>query len=39
MVYSLNLVITTDSKQLTCGGFSLGKIVRFENLEFITDGF
>jgi hypothetical protein len=39
IVHSLELTIIVDDKHLTCGGFSLGKIVRFRSLEFITDCF
>jgi hypothetical protein len=37
MVLSSTLTVTTDSEWLTCGGFSLGKTVRFRSLEFIAD--
>jgi hypothetical protein len=39
MVHSSILVITTDSKHLTYGVFSLGETVHFESLEFIADCF
>jgi hypothetical protein len=39
MVHSSTLVVIDDGEHLTYGGFSLGKIIRFENLEIITDCF
>jgi hypothetical protein len=39
MVQSSTLVITADGKHLTCGGFTLGEIIRFGSLEFIADNF
>jgi hypothetical protein len=39
MVHSLTLAVTIDGEHLTCGGFSLGEIVRFRSLEFIADCF
>jgi hypothetical protein len=39
MVHSSILAVTTDSKHLTYGVFSLSETVRFESLEFIADCF
>jgi hypothetical protein len=39
MVHSSMLTIATNGERLTCGGFSLGKTIHFESLEFITDCF
>jgi hypothetical protein len=39
MIHSSTLAITTNGECLICGGFSLGKIVRFGSQEFITDNF
>jgi hypothetical protein len=39
MVHSSTLTITTYGEHLTCDGFSLGKTICFENLEFIADCF
>jgi hypothetical protein len=39
MVHSEMLAVATDGERLTCGDFSLGKIIRFGSLEFITDCF
>jgi hypothetical protein len=33
------LIVSTDGERLTCGGISLGEIVRFGSLEFIIDYF
>jgi hypothetical protein len=39
MVPSLALAITADGECLSCGGFSLGKTIRFGSPEFIVDRF
>jgi hypothetical protein len=39
MVHSSMLIVATDGERLTCGGFSLGEIVRFGSLKFIADCF
>jgi hypothetical protein len=39
IVHSSSLTVTTDGEYLTYGGFSLGEIVHFGSLEFITDYF
>jgi hypothetical protein len=39
MVHSSELTITTDGECLMYSGFSLGKTIRFGNLEFIADFF
>jgi hypothetical protein len=33
------LTIATDDERLSCGGFSLGKMIHFGSLEFIADRF
>jgi hypothetical protein len=37
MVSSSSIAIAANGERLTCGGFSLGEIVRLGNFEFITD--
>jgi hypothetical protein len=39
MVPSSSITIVADGECLTCGGFTLCKLVRLENFEFITDYF
>jgi hypothetical protein len=39
MVPSSAITVTTDSERLTSDVFSLSKIVRLKNFEFITDYF
>jgi hypothetical protein len=39
MVPSSAVVITVDGEHLTCGGFSLGEIVRLGNFKFIVNYF
>jgi hypothetical protein len=39
IVRSSTLIITTNSKYPTCGGFSLGETVHFGSLKFIVDYF
>jgi hypothetical protein len=39
MVPSSVLTAITDGEPLACGGFSLGKTIRFRSLDFITDCF
>jgi hypothetical protein len=39
MVPSSSIVVAADGKRLTCGGFSLGELVRLGNFEFIADYF
>jgi hypothetical protein len=39
MVPSSALVVSTDGARLTCGGFSLSKIVRLGRFQFIADYF
>jgi hypothetical protein len=39
MVSLFSIVVATDSKHLTCGGFSLDKTIRLRNFEFIADYF
>jgi hypothetical protein len=39
MVPSSAIAIAADGEHLTCGGFSLGKIVRLGNFRFIADYF
>jgi hypothetical protein len=39
MVPSSVLAVSTNSERLTCDDFSLGEIIRFGSIEFITDCF
>jgi hypothetical protein len=39
MIPSSSIAVATDSKRLTCGGFSLGEPARLGNFEFIADYF
>jgi hypothetical protein len=39
MVHSSAFTVSTDGERLTCGGYSLGEIVRSGSLEFIADCF
>jgi hypothetical protein len=39
MVPSSALSVTADGERLSCGGFFLGKTIRFGSLEFISDHF
>jgi hypothetical protein len=39
MVPSTALAVSPDDERLTCGGFSLGKTIRFWSLQFIADCF
>jgi hypothetical protein len=39
MVPSSVLTVAAGGERLLCGGFSRGKTIRFESLEFITDHF
>jgi hypothetical protein len=39
LVHSSALVVYTDGKHLTCGGFTLGETIRFGGIEFIADCF
>jgi hypothetical protein len=39
MVPSSTIAVATDSEHLTCGGFSLGKIVHLGKFKFIADYF
>jgi hypothetical protein len=39
MVPSSLITVAAEGERLTCGGFSLGKLVHHRNFEFITDYF
>jgi hypothetical protein len=39
MVPSSVLAVVADGEHISCGGFSLGKIIHFGSFEFITDRF